>query len=57
MRSGDMGSARILFDQIPKKDSAAYNVMLDGYVKVGDMEFAQSLFDKMLARNVISYDL
>ncbi|CAK9146190.1 unnamed protein product [Ilex paraguariensis] len=40
-----MGNAKELFSQMPEKDSASFNVMIDGYVKSGDMGSAQSLFD------------
>uniref|UniRef100_A0A6N2NJT4 Pentatricopeptide repeat-containing protein n=1 Tax=Salix viminalis TaxID=40686 RepID=A0A6N2NJT4_SALVM len=49
------GRALSLFKLMPGRDSAAINLLIDGYVKVGDMGFARSLFDEMSERNVISW--
>ena len=51
-----MSNARLLFDRMPDKDSAAFNAMIDGNVKLGDMGSAQNLFDEMTDRNVVCYE-
>jgi palmitoyl-protein thioesterase len=38
---------------MPQRDSAAYNLVIGGYVEVGDMDSARSLFDGMPEGNVI----
>lgn len=53
-----MVRAKKLFDEMSateKGDSAVYNAMIDGYVKLGDMVSARSLFEEMPDRNVISW--
>ncbi|KAF3440099.1 hypothetical protein FNV43_RR18377 [Rhamnella rubrinervis] len=47
-----MIKAHFAFDEMPLKDSAAYNVMIDGYVKSGIMGSARNLFEEMKGRNV-----
>ncbi|KAK3013257.1 hypothetical protein RJ639_010281 [Escallonia herrerae] len=37
------------------EDAAAYNVVIDGYVKVGDMSSARNLFEQMPQRDVVSW--
>ncbi|PIA65673.1 hypothetical protein AQUCO_00100879v1 [Aquilegia coerulea] len=52
---GDMGTARRLFDGIPKRDVVLWTAMIDGYGKMGDVNEARVLFDEMPERNVISW--
>lgn len=51
----DMGSARTLFDRIPKRDVVLWTAMIDGYGKMGDVENARILFEEMPERNAISW--
>ncbi|XP_071711688.1 pentatricopeptide repeat-containing protein At5g61800-like [Rutidosis leptorrhynchoides] len=44
---GCIGNARKVFDESPDRDVVSYNVILDGYVKSGDVESARKLFDEM----------
>ncbi|XP_021770005.1 pentatricopeptide repeat-containing protein At5g48910-like [Chenopodium quinoa] len=37
-------------------DVVLWNVMVDGYIKLGDMEAARQLFDKMPRRSVVSWN-
>jgi pentatricopeptide repeat protein len=41
------------FKLMPHRDSAAYNLVIGGYVEEGDMDSARSLFDGMPVGNVI----
>nr|CAD1818560.1 unnamed protein product [Ananas comosus var. bracteatus] len=41
------GVARQVFDRIPVRDSVSWNSMIDGYIKNGDMDAAESLFDRL----------
>ncbi|KAF5180276.1 Pentatricopeptide repeat-containing protein [Thalictrum thalictroides] len=52
---GGMGTARRLFDGIPKRDVVLWTAMIDGYGKMGDVDEARVLFDEMPKRNVISW--
>ncbi|KAL1802728.1 hypothetical protein ACET3Z_031375 [Daucus carota] len=40
---------------MPEKDTAAYNMMIDVFVKLGDVDSARSLFDQMPERSVVSW--
>ena len=51
----DMGTARTLFDGIPKRDVVLWTAMVDGYGKMGDIENARTLFEEMPERNAISW--
>lgn len=51
----DMGKARTLFDEMPRRDVVLWTVMIDGYGKMGDVGNARALFDGMPERNVISW--
>lgn len=57
MRSGDVVSARLLFDDMPIRDTISWNSMIAGYVKVGDVMAARDLFDMMPRKNVISWSI
>ncbi|KAI3706283.1 hypothetical protein L6452_23912 [Arctium lappa] len=47
--------ARKVFDEMLVRDLAAWNAMVSGYCKVGDVETACDLFEIMPERNVISW--
>ncbi|TXG66260.1 hypothetical protein EZV62_007535 [Acer yangbiense] len=44
-----------VFDEMPKRNSVTWNVVVTGFVKWGELEFARSLFEKMPCRNVVSW--
>lgn len=54
-----MDIAKNIFDGMPKidKDTAGFNVMLDGYAKLRDMRSANMLFDAMPEKNVVSWTI
>lgn len=39
--------ARKMFDKLPVKDSVLWNVMIDGYVRIGDKTHAFEIFNRM----------
>ncbi|KAL7591396.1 pentatricopeptide repeat-containing protein At3g51320 [Lactuca sativa] len=45
-----------VFDEMSMRDLVSWNSIVDGYVKVNDMEAAHKLFDKMPERNVVSWN-
>ncbi|CDP10401.1 unnamed protein product [Coffea canephora] len=51
----EMDKARMLFDEIPRRDVVLWTTMIDGYGKVGQVEEARALFEEMPERNVISW--
>ncbi|KAK1302244.1 Pentatricopeptide repeat-containing protein [Acorus calamus] len=54
-KSGNLASARMLFDRILHRDIVTWNSMIDGYGKTGIVEAARELFDQMPAKNIISW--
>ena len=54
-KSGDMNSARLLFDQVAERDTVSWNSMIDGYTKCGEMDMAYEIFNYMPERNIISW--
>ncbi|KAL6515699.1 hypothetical protein OROMI_034060 [Orobanche minor] len=52
-----MGMAKAFFDEMTEneRDTAAFNVMIDGYVKLGEMGSAKMLFDVTPEKNVVSW--
>lgn len=47
LKSGEMGIARQLFDQMPVKNAISWSVMMNGYVKFGLFKEALDLFKDM----------
>ncbi|EAY73376.1 hypothetical protein OsI_01257 [Oryza sativa Indica Group] len=55
---GSVASARRVFDETAAyADVVSWNVMIDGYVKSGDLARARELFDVMPGRNVVSWTM
>lgn len=54
-KKGDITRARLLFDNMDKRDLVSWNTMIDSYAKVGNMVAARELFDVMEQRNLISW--
>lgn len=50
-RSGQIVNARKLFDEMPERDTIAWNAMLTGYVQLGYHEEALELFGQMRNSN------
>lgn len=50
-RSGRIANARKLFDEMPDRDTIAWNAMLTGYVQLGFYEEALKLFGRMRNSN------
>ncbi|KNA24422.1 hypothetical protein SOVF_016030 [Spinacia oleracea] len=55
-RSGDLVSAKLVFDDILDRDAIAYNCLMSGYSKSGDVLAARRLFDEMPERSVVSWN-
>ncbi|KAK8944880.1 Pentatricopeptide repeat-containing protein [Platanthera zijinensis] len=52
----DLLHARLVFDDMPKRDLVAYNAMLADYLNCGDMLEAGRLFAEMPERDLISWN-
>ncbi|KAM2308147.1 hypothetical protein COP1_030299 [Malus domestica] len=51
-KCGSVSSAKIVFDKMPKTNAASWNVMISGYVKVGDYFGALAMYDDMKVAGV-----
>ncbi|KAK8946490.1 Pentatricopeptide repeat-containing protein [Platanthera zijinensis] len=54
-RSDLIANARKLFDEMPERNAASWNSMIDGLMKAGDSESAVELFEQMPEKNVVSW--
>ncbi|CAA6659063.1 unnamed protein product [Spirodela intermedia] len=50
---GDMGSARILFDELPLRNVVVWTALINGYAKQGDLEKAKQVFDRIPERDSV----
>lgn len=57
IQSGKLQDARMLFDNLPQRNTVTWNSMLTGYVQNRDIARAQKLFDEMPERDIISWNL
>ncbi|XP_047338427.1 pentatricopeptide repeat-containing protein At4g20770 [Impatiens glandulifera] len=55
-KSGNINSARYLFDQMPQRNVYSWLTMLDGFCKTGHLIYARDLFVKMPERNTMSWN-
>ncbi|KAK9139212.1 hypothetical protein Scep_008893 [Stephania cephalantha] len=51
-----MGDAKRVFDEMPQRDVVAWNLMIRGYFKRGDVEAGIRLFERMEERSVVSWN-
>ncbi|KFK37889.1 hypothetical protein AALP_AA3G042400 [Arabis alpina] len=52
----ESGLAKRAFDVMMNKDMRSWNIMVGGFVKLGDMEAAQAVFDQMPRRDLVSWN-
>ncbi|KAL9243083.1 hypothetical protein vseg_017013 [Gypsophila vaccaria] len=55
-KSGDLVSAKLVFDGILDRDPITYNCLISGYSKCGDLVAARGLFDQMTVRTIVSWN-
>ncbi|XP_051140337.1 putative pentatricopeptide repeat-containing protein At3g47840 [Andrographis paniculata] len=55
-KSGELKSARNLFDTLPQRDEVTWTIMISGYVNASNLSEALSLFSKMSAQPTIRVD-
>ena len=53
----DQEKVRKAFDEMPNRDVINWNIIFDGYVKVGEINTTFELFEKMADKNVLSWSL
>ncbi|XP_057749426.1 pentatricopeptide repeat-containing protein At1g62260, mitochondrial [Arachis stenosperma] len=56
VKTGDIVSARELFDRMTERDTCTWNTMISGYVQVSDMEEASKLFLEMPSPDALSWN-
>ncbi|KAL3537176.1 hypothetical protein ACH5RR_000542 [Cinchona calisaya] len=56
-RSGDVVSARKLFDTMPERSLVSLTAMITGYAKNGDVDEARALFNEMDQRDVVCWNV
>ncbi|XP_027106762.1 pentatricopeptide repeat-containing protein ELI1, chloroplastic [Coffea arabica] len=56
-RSGDVVSARQLFDTMPERSLVSLTAMITGYAKSGDVDEARALFNEMDDRDVVCWNV
>ncbi|XP_071703552.1 pentatricopeptide repeat-containing protein At1g33350 [Rutidosis leptorrhynchoides] len=54
--SEGVGSARILFDEMPERNVVTWTAMVSGYTRAGEMENAVELFEQMPDRDTPSWN-
>ncbi|XP_071715971.1 pentatricopeptide repeat-containing protein At4g38010-like [Rutidosis leptorrhynchoides] len=52
-----MKCSRVLFDEFDWKDLVSWNLILSGYVQIGDTVEAHKVFDEMPERDVVSWSV
>ncbi|XP_020106529.1 pentatricopeptide repeat-containing protein ELI1, chloroplastic-like [Ananas comosus] len=55
-KCGLFSEARDLFDEMPERNAASWNTVVDMCCKMGDLRAARNLFDEMPERNVVSWN-
>ncbi|XVE98296.1 hypothetical protein REPUB_Repub03eG0093200 [Reevesia pubescens] len=52
-QNGELGNARLVFDESPLRDAVSYTALITGYVSIGCIENARELFDETPIRDVL----
>lgn len=55
VRPGDLRSLRRLFDEMPERNFATWNTMIDAYARLGNIGATELLFNKMPERDISSW--
>ena len=55
VRTGDLSSARGLFEEMPERNTVTWNTMIDGYARMGNFDSTELLFNQMSVRDIISW--
>ncbi|KAH0973459.1 hypothetical protein GBA52_025615 [Prunus armeniaca] len=57
LKRGELSQARILFDQMPHKNTVSTNMMISSYVNSGNLYEARELLDTMLDRTAVTWTI
>ncbi|MBA0793438.1 hypothetical protein Gohar_017843 [Gossypium harknessii] len=55
VKTGDLVTARKVFDEMPERNAISYTMMIDGYAKAGDMASAMFLFEQAPERDIFAW--
>ncbi|XXG70432.1 hypothetical protein AAC387_Pa06g3197 [Persea americana] len=55
-KCGELSTAAMLFDVMPRKNVMSSNILVGGYIANGELETARKLFDEMPERNVATWN-
>ncbi|XP_028095028.1 pentatricopeptide repeat-containing protein At2g22410, mitochondrial [Camellia sinensis] len=56
VKCGNLGAAKVLFDNMEKKTMVSWTTMIVGFVKFGHLEVARRLFDEMPEKDVVPWN-
>lgn len=54
-KCGNVGDARLVFDELSVKNMVSWNTMIDGFMRNGEINDAIELFEQMPERNAVSW--
>ncbi|GLT95299.1 hypothetical protein SLE2022_129900 [Rubroshorea leprosula] len=52
----ELQSALALFDVMPLKNTMSCNILINGYLQIGDLDGARQVFDEMTERNIATWN-
>ncbi|KAJ0509041.1 putative tetratricopeptide-like helical domain superfamily, DYW domain-containing protein [Helianthus annuus] len=55
VKCGELGDARKMFDEMPVREVASWNVLIAGCMRYGMVSGAEELFSQMLEKNIVSW--
>ncbi|CAI9089165.1 OLC1v1023676C1 [Oldenlandia corymbosa var. corymbosa] len=53
---GQLETAVLVFDILPKRNTMSYNILIGGFIQKGDLDAAFKLFDEMGERNLATWN-
>lgn len=58
VKCGEIGSARQVFDEMPRRNGVSWSAMVGAYAGAGELDVAREMFDRMpaIGRNVVTWN-